>query len=291
MVNEVVVLAPAKVNIGLRVLPARQDGFHNLESIFQTVSLSDKLTVLKNPASKDFECKVSCEQMILPEKNTITMAYDAFFRITGCKQFSVKVELEKHIPDGGGLGGGSSDAASFLRALECLSGVKLSREQLDAISAKVGSDVFFFTHCSSFGECCAVVTGRGENVRDIKKRKDLFFVLVFPGVHSSTKEAYSLVDNFLALGKSIEYPEEQSLEKMYFSPVRTWKFKNTFSEALRQKYPEIQMALKKVEETKPLYFEMSGSGSTIYGIYASWEEADRSAKILNDEGLKCVVTQ
>ena len=78
---------------------------------------------------------------------------------------------------------------------------------------------------------------------------------------------------------------------MYFSPVSEWKFKNTFTEALKLKYPEIDVALQKLRETNALYSEMSGSGSTVFGIYASWEEAKIAAKILNDEGLKCVVTQ
>lgn len=288
MLNEIVVFAPAKINLGLKVLPKRQDGFHNLESIFQTVSLADKLTVSK---SSGFGCNVVCDKMALPENNTISMAYKAFCDFTGCSGVAVDVILEKHIPAGGGLGGGSSDAASLLWALEKLTDVKLSENQLDSIASAVGSDVFFFTHCGSEGECCAVVSGRGEVVRVIRKRQDLHFVLVFPEVHSSTKEAYSLVDRLLANNVKKQYPLFGDLEKMYFSPVSEWKFRNTFTEALKSAYPEIEAALQKVGKTNPLYSEMSGSGSTVFGIYASREEAKKAAKILNDEGLKCVVTQ
>ena len=258
MLNEIVVFAPAKINLGLRVLPKRQDGFHNLESIFQTVSLADKLTVSKFSGSG---CAVFCDNMELPENNTISMAYKAFCDVSECSGFAVNVILEKHIP------------------------------QLDLIAASVGSDVFFFTHCDSAGSCCAVVSGRGEFVRVIRKRQDLYFVLVFPDVHSSTKEAYFLVDKLLANNEKKEYPTFGDLERMYFSPVSDWKFKNTFTEALKLKYPEIDVALQKLKETNSLYSEMSGSGSTVFGIYASWEEAKKAAKILNDEGLKCVVTQ
>ena len=115
--------------------------------------------------------------------------------------------------------------------------------------------------------------------------------MIFPEIHSSTKEAYILVDKLLANNGKIKYPLLGDLEKMYFSPVSEWKFKNTFTEALKLKYPEIDIALQKLRETNALYSEMSGSGSTVFGIYASWEEAKIAAKILNDEGLKCVVTQ
>ena len=288
MLDEIVVFAPAKINLGLKVLPKRQDRFHDLESIFQTVSLADKLTVSK---SSGFGCAVFCDKMELPENNTITMAYKAFYDVLGYSGAAVNVALEKHIPAGGGLGGGSSDAASLIWALEKLNNVRLTEKQLDTIASVVGSDVFFFTHCDSAGSCCAVVSGRGEFVRVIEKRQDLYFVLVFPEVHSSTKEAYSLVDRLLANSEKIEYPSFGDLEKMYFSPVSEWKFKNTFTAALKLKYPEIDVALQKLRETNSLYSEMSGSGSTVFGIYASWEEAKKAAKILNDEGLKCVVTQ
>lgn len=288
MLDEIVVFAPAKINLGLKVLPKRQDGFHDLESIFQTVSLADKLTVTKSSGSG---CTVFCDKMELPENNTITMTYKAFYDVLGYSGTAVNVVLEKHIPAGGGLGGGSSDAASLIWALEKLNNVRLTEKQLDSIASSIGSDVFFFTHCDSAGSCCAVVSGRGEFVRVIKKRQDLYFVLVFPEVHSSTKEAYSLVDRLLANSKKIEYPNFGDLEKMYFSPVSEWKLRNTFTEALKLKYPEIDFALQKIRETDSLYSEMSGSGSTVFGIYASWEEAKKAAKILNDEGLKCVVTQ
>ena len=198
MLDEIVVFAPAKINLGLKVLPKRQDGFHDLESIFQTVSLADKLTVTKSSGSG---CTVFCDKMELPENNTITMTYKAFYDVLGYSGTAVNVVLEKHIPAGGGLGGGSSDAASLIWALEKLNNVRLTEKQLDSIASSIGSDVFFFTHCDSAGSCCAVVSGRGEFVRVIKKRQDLYFVLVFPEVHSSTKEAYSLVDRLLANSK------------------------------------------------------------------------------------------
>lgn len=289
MMNEVLVFAPAKINIGLRVLPKRQDGFHNLESIFQTVSVADEIKV----HAEDGEgiCSVECADMILPEKNTLTMAYDEFYNATGLKKLNIKITLVKHIPAGGGLGGGSSDGAALLRALEKIHGIKLSEKQLDSIASKIGSDVFFFVHCGNKNGFCAVVTGRGENIREIRKRNDLFFVMIFPDVQSSTKEAYFLVDELIEKKDCNFYPPLEDLEEEYNSDVSKWSFKNTFTSALVLKFPEIGNAFEKLKKTKPVFSEMSGSGSTIFGIYASKAEAEKAAKILNDEGFKCVVTQ
>lgn len=289
MFSEFRVFAPAKINIGLRVLPKREDGFHNLESIFQTVELADELII--KPGKVDGKCEVHCDGMVLPEKNTITMAYSAFYETVECEKVAVDVTIKKHIPAGGGLGGGSSDAASFIKALQKIHDVRLSSEQLDYIAGKVGSDVFFFTHCDDKGHCCAVVTGRGEYVRVIPKRPDLYFVMVFPDVHSSTKEAYELVDELYKGNGDFDYPALEKLEEMYNASFGEWKFKNTFTQALVFKYPQIYSALKLLREKKALFADMSGSGSTIFGIYASWEEAENAAKLLKDEGLNCVVTQ
>ncbi len=289
MFSEFRVFAPAKINIGLRVLPKREDGFHNLESIFQTVDLADELIV--RPGKTGEKCVVHCSSMILPEKNTLTMAYDAFHEVSGCECISVDVTLEKHIPAGGGLGGGSSDAAALIKALEEIHHVRLSEQQLDKIAGAVGSDVFFFTHCDQNNSCCAVVTGRGEYVRAIRKRPDLFIVMVFPEVHSSTKEAYALVDELYEGKVDFDYPELEKLEEMYYSSIPDWRFKNTFTEALSLKYAKICSALKLLREKKALFADMSGSGSTIFGVYASREEAEYAAKLLKDEGLNCVVTQ
>ena len=114
MLTEISVSAPAKINVGLKVLPVRGDGFHSIESIFQTVGLYDELTVKLIDGFG--HCEVSCADIVLPKKNTIESAYKAFSEVYD-KIKSVSVFLKKGIPSGGGLGGGSSDAAAFVRAL------------------------------------------------------------------------------------------------------------------------------------------------------------------------------
>ena len=118
MLGEICVHAPAKINLGLRVLPKREDGFHPIESVFATVGLSDFLTVI--PLPEQNVCKVSCAQLVLPQENTVTSAYQAAISVLGRDLPGISVQLTKRIPLGGGLGGGSSDAAAVLTALQKL---------------------------------------------------------------------------------------------------------------------------------------------------------------------------
>ena len=162
------VLAPAKINLGLKVLPKREDGFHAIESIFSTVSLCDEVCITLT--DKKNTCNVKCDLMELPKKNTVSSSYEGFQKISGKDLPGVDVLIKKKIPSGGGLGGGSSDGASFIKAFNRLSGLALSHDQLRQIAAMVGSDVFFFLECDDSGKGAAIVTGRGEVVRIVPDR-------------------------------------------------------------------------------------------------------------------------
>lgn len=283
--------AYAKVNFGLNVLPKTggelKNEYHNLESIFQTVDLYDVLTVEKNNSSV---CTVICKDMKLPEKNTLTSAYDAFFQITGLKQVGISVELKKGIPSGGGLGGGSSDAAALVRALQEICDIRLNQEQLNFIASKTGSDVFFFMNCDEQGKGCALVWGRGENVKTITPRKDLFLVLVFPQQSSSTKEAYALLDEAYQKGERLDSPAFDDLENIYNRPVEDWTFINSFTPVISNSYEEIQLALNDLQKVGCCYSEMSGSGSTVYGVFTMRQQAISASNLLG-EAWKCKLVQ
>ena len=269
--------AYAKINFGLRVLPGRADGFHGIESIFQTVDLYDELS-LTTTAEKG--CVVHCSDMELPENNTLTKAYNAFCKVVRCEVPGVRVELKKGIPSGGGLGGGSSDAAALTRMLDRLCNVRLSDSELDNIAAETGSDVFFFMHCDERGRGCALVSGRGEVVKKIHGRDDLFLLLIFPEVSSSTKEAYALVDEALACGNVLISPEFDELELVYRRPPENWTFINTFTPVISAKYKDIGRAIEALRALGCEYAEMSGSGSTVFGIFSSRQEAESAVKML-----------
>ena len=271
--------AYAKINFGLRVLPGRSDGFHGIESIFQTVDLYDELTVTET-AEKG--CFVHCSSMKLPENNTLTKAYNAFCEVAGKEFPGIRVELTKGIPSGGGLGGGSSDAAALTKMLEKLFDVRLSEEQLDYVASVTGSDVFFFMHCNEAGRACALVSGRGEKVKEIQPRDDLFLVLVFPKVSSSTKEAYALVDEAFDRGNVLVSPEFDELELVYRRPPEKWTFINTFTPVISAKYKDIGRAIEALKALDCDYAEMSGSGSTVFGVFASRQLAESAVEKLAD---------
>ena len=219
------------------------------------------------------------------------MAYEAFCQIAGIDVPGVKVTLIKGIPAGGGLGGGSSDAATFIRLLQKICRIKLSDEQLDFIASKTGSDVFFFMHCDEEGKGAALVSGRGDKVKKIHSRTDLYLLLIFPGVGSNTKEAYSMVDSFLAHGDKLNYPDFNELETIYRLPPEKWNFNNTFYFALEDKIPEIKKALDELKKTDAVYTAMSGSGSTVFGVYTSLENAKKAEQMVsNSWSVKLVQT-
>ena len=190
--------APAKVNLYLRIKERRPDGFHNLESIFAALAFGDTLhfELLDEEGALEIrmEGQFSGEDAIPPGKNLIFRAISLFRSKTGYSQ-GLRVRVDKRIPLGGGLGGGSSDAASSLIALNALyktNGGFLDDDSMSEMAALLGSDAPFF-----LGETGAsYVSGRGERLWPLKAPENLFLVLVNPGFPSETPEAFRLVDEF-----------------------------------------------------------------------------------------------
>ena len=277
MLGEIRVYAPAKINLGLRVLPKREDGYHSIESVFATVGLSDVLTV--QPLAEKNVCKVFCSQADFPQENTVNAAYQAAMRVLGRDLPGISVQLTKRIPLGGGLGGGSSDAAALLVALQKL-GVAMTGQEANKIAALVGSDVFFFLSLDGKPEGAALVWGRGELVKPIAPRSDLHYVLVFPGVHSSTAKAYAALDE--RVGKpGDECLSLDQLESVYRSPVKDWTFTNDFTPVIAAEYSKVRQALEDVKSSGALFSDMSGSGSTVFGVYESASQAKGALNFLS----------
>ena len=277
--------APAKINIGLRVLPSRKDGYHGIESVFQRIPFYDILTISYSSVIGR-KCIVDCNKMLLPENNTVALAYKAFCELTGFSD-SVYVHLEKHIPAGAGLGGGSSDAAALVNALEQVHGEILTNVQRKAIAAAVGSDVFFFLDKEAMNQGCAVVSGRGEELNAFSARKDIFFILICPDVHSSTKEAYQLVDAWYGSEWKWSGLQLASLVEEYVSCVKNWRFINSFEEPLKVRYPEIGTAIKDLQHAGAAFVQMSGSGSSVYGVFDLSAKADEAFLMLCKKWKHC----
>ena len=279
MFNNISLNAPAKLNLSLKVLPKRADGFHNIESIFQKINLCDQLSI---SIIEKNACELVVNGMVLPEENTVTKAFSLFEeRVKTGK--GVKVHLNKNIPSGAGMGGGSSDAATMLQGLNALFNAKLSDEELHLMAEKIGSDVPFFLKKS-----CALVSGRGEIIKPITSRSDICFVIVCPEIHCSTKEAYALVDQWQI--KHIDdvcWLKFSELEEEYNKPIKTWKFFNSFTKPIFEKYSEIEKALNDIRNCGSDFAEMTGSGSTVFGVFENKQNAKQAFNKLCSYWKRC----
>ena len=261
--------AYSKINIHLKVLAKRDDDFHNLESIFQRISIADYLSIIKSGDAGG--CIVKSPLMPLPAENTVTQAWKAFRVATGVNA-GITVRLIKNIPAGSGLGAGSSDAAMLLKAANELFATHLTCFELMELALQVGSDVPFFLRDSA-----GIVTGRGELFEPIQARSDCFGILIWPEVQSSTKDAYSLLDRQKELhtGEYTAWGAEKLIAH-YQRPLKAWRFVNDFQSALEQRYPIIARVRKDFYEQGAEFAQMSGSGSAVFGLFSS-ENAMASA--------------
>ena len=265
--------AYAKINIHLKVLAKRDDGFHDLESIFQRISIADYLSITK--ISDSHGCTVKSPLLPLPAENTLTKAWKVFKGATGINT-GIEVRLIKNLPAGSGLGAGSSDAAALLKAVNELFATSLSRSELMELALQIGRDVPFF-----FSDPAGIVTGRGEIFETLQARTDCFGILIWPGVQSSTKEAYSLLDKQKGF-RSSEYTAwaSEKLIKQYRAPFGTWSFVNDFQPVLEQQYPVIGSACAALYKQGAEFAQMSGSGSAVFGLFGSESLTASAFKVL-----------
>lgn len=275
MDRRVVVEAPAKVNLHLQVLDRRPDGFHDILSLFQAVSLRDTLDVriLPDPGIRVFG-EFDCSE---PE-NTIARAARVFLDALDRRE-GIEVHAVKRIPAGAGLGGGSSDAAAVLKALNRAFGNALSGTELARLAAEIGSDVPFF-----LGGPCAVVSGRGEIVEPSPARSDYSLVVLFPGFQTRTAAAYAAVD----LARRGSPPagtggmDARRIRKEYRKGPETWTFRNDFYDALAPVNPELGRVRDALDGEGSAFSGMTGSGSAFFGVFGSEAAAERAAGTLNE---------
>ena len=255
------VLAPAKINLSLRVLGKREDGFYEIETLISPISLFDEIEVEKQNRWIDF----SCDDPMLStgDDNLVVRAAKLFLDNAKIKS-GVSIKLEKRIPHGAGLGGGSSDAAVTLRALNQLFGTKLPLNELSRLGSAIGSDVPFFLF-----ESAAMCKGRGEIVSPTKLENKLSILLLKPAFGVASGWAYSHWQNSKEIpevaygaqnfdGQSfVNDLERPVFEKhVFLAQLKTWLLKQ----------PEVGAAL------------MSGSGSTVFAVMRPSANVDALAK-------------
>lgn len=245
----------AKINIGLHVVESHPDGYHNIETVFYPINLHDSLHIQKSETATDYNLSISGMQISGdPEDNLIIKALrliQADFEIA-----PVDISLHKQIPFGAGLGGGSADAAFMLKALNELFDLKLSTENLEEYAAKLGADCPFFIRNEP-----VFAAGIGNEFTPVElSLKGYSIVLVKPDIFISTPEAYAGV---------IPQAPVASLKELVLLPVEEWKNQivNDFEKSVFEKHPKIAELKDELYRLGALYASMSGSGSSVYGIF------------------------
>ena len=248
----------AKINIGLRITGKRSDGFHDIETLFQAVGLHDTITFSKTQQAS-INIHTSHKTLPLNSDNLMCRAFDLFRSRTGIKP-GLDIHIEKRIPMGGGLGGGSSNAAATLCAANTLWKGTASPEELETMALELGSDVPFFLAGGT-----AIGKGRGEILSRAVIPSDWYCILVCPGIHISTKWAYSQVKFTLTNGKKIT-----NFNALFSGTCPDqWKHTvcNDLEEPVFNSYPELKEIKKDLYKAGAFYASMSGSGSTVYGLF------------------------
>ncbi|MEP7109986.1 MAG: 4-(cytidine 5'-diphospho)-2-C-methyl-D-erythritol kinase [Ferruginibacter sp.] len=256
-----------KINLGLKITGKRQDGYHNIETVFYPVQLNDALEIIHSTAQgHPPEVLFSHSGAVIPGEEKDNLCIKAYHLLK--KDFpqlpSVKIHLHKAIPMGAGLGGGSADAAFTLVTLNRKYELNLSTDQLLSYALELGSDCPFFI----INEPC-LATGRGEILHSIKVVLSGYrLILVNPGIHINTSWAFSQLKPVTGqLSGSVGTPE--LIQTIIFKPITYWKegLINEFETPVCEKYPEIRKIKENLYENGALYASLSGSGSSVYGIF------------------------
>jgi len=266
-----------KINLGLQIISKRDDGFHNIETIFYPIKLSDKLYVRINPSKKDYNSvSIRSNKSYIPsdKSNTCYKVIEAFFKeykISECYEFNIYIR--KNIPVGGGLGGGSANAATVLKYLVRYFkiDIKKDRKKLMDIALSVGSDVPFFLILKP---CLA--TGRGEVLKILYDFKlDYKILLVNPNLHISTKWAY---ENLKL--KPFEKKLSDIEDLQGYDASMSDLFRNDFEEIVFAKHKELEIIKKELQEMGAVFSSLSGSGATMYGFFekSSQEKLNKAYK-------------
>jgi len=269
------VFSNAKINIGLNIVEKRNDGFHNLETIFYPIKLSDGLEIVESNSGFEFSNSGIVVDSTT-ENNLIVKAYNLLksdFQLS-----DVKIHLHKIIPFGAGLGGGSSNAAFAIKTLNSVFSLQLSAEQMIEYAKKLGSDCAFFINNSP-----VFAFEKGDMFQEISLDLSKYqIILIKPNVNVSTKDAYSNVQI-----STPKYSLKESIKK----PIEEWKnlIFNDFEKNNFPKFPIIEKIKHELYKQGAIYASMSGSGSSVFGIFKNTENVniniDNTFIWKNDLGL------
>lgn len=261
----------AKINLTLDILGRRDDGYHELESVFQQVNLYDDITILPR-SDRAVHVTSSCHE-IAGSGNICYGAACRLKELTGLKE-GVTIDIRKRIPMGAGLGGGSSNAAAVLKGMNHLFRLGLGREDLLALGRTIGMDVPFHI----LGGTC-IGSGRGDVIEELPPIEKHYVVIVYPGFSISTKEAYGSLRYDLTgkAGSSAAFRQGYDIGFIH----------NDFEYSIIERYPEIGAIKEKLGPCS----QLSGSGSCVFGIYRTREEAEQGRRRLHGEYASLFLTE
>lgn len=264
----------AKINWFLRILGKRVDGFHELCTVFQTVSLHDNLTFIDSD-----NLILTCDKTYIPvgDKNLIVKAANILREKFGVKK-GAQIHLEKNIPAPGGLGGGSSNAAIAVLGLSTLWQLEISFEEALRIGEKLGSDVSFF-----FFGGTALGTGRGTQILSLDKKAEKHLLIVTPDVDVSTAEAFSRLNVPHLTNDSSKSNLQICLNEARALDLRQSVLKNDFEASVFRAAPEIKKVKTTLLETGAIQALLSGSGASVFAIFDKEETRQTAQKAIEQE--------
>ena len=265
----------AKINLTLDVLDKRADGYHDIKSIMQTISIRDDIEIDVD-TGKDWE--LTCDKSDVPfdESNLAWKAAKVFYEQTKLKTTGISIRITKRIPMQAGLGGGSADAGAVLRALNRHYNNPLSIMALAELGSFVGSDVPFCTLCGT-----AIVEGRGERIRKLPDMPDCCFVVCKPDFSSSTPELYRKIDE-VSIPK---HPEHQAMESALLAGdigKIAENIYNVFDPVVTQDHLELNYIKSIFNSYGAVAYQMTGSGSAVFAIVTDFEFAAVICNMLKD---------
>ena len=263
--------AYGKVNLALDVLYKREDGYHEIDTVMQQISLRDTL-IIENTDKKNIEIHSNKRELPLDSSNLVYKAWDSIVKKTGVRR-GVSVDIKKNIPIAAGLAGGSSNAAATLRALNTLWDLKLSEDELYLLARDIGADV---PYCLMGGTAHA--QGIGEKLRRLKPFREKHMLLFNPGIEVSTAQVYKNLKldgpSGVDIEKLISYIERDDLLNV------AKNMKNIMEKTVIAEYPIIGKVKEDMNELGALGSLMSGSGATVFGLFEDPEKLDDCKKKL-----------
>ncbi len=273
--------AYAKINVGLRITGQRDDGYHSIKTLYQTVNIYDEVKLnLKDEQGVTFNWEG--ERVPDGDDNICSKAANSFFKFIG-EEKGVNIELEKTLPVGSGLGGGSSDAACVIRGLNELLDAKLSIKNMEEIASELGADIPFFIRGG-----CQYAEGIGDELSPGELSEEWVLLLVVPDIHIDTSWAYEGIHP-LSLTRNINDVNLASFPHNGDAKNRNM-FRNDFEPLVFSKYPEIGDIKKGLLRSEAEFASLSGSGSAVYGLYETTEKAEEAMKLVSREHKSWVLT-